>query len=253
MKQQHYILSETRYKKTQNNPIEIAIIPWGATEAHNYHLPYGTDNYLTQAFAEASAKKAYEMKIPITVLPLIPFGVNTGQLDLPLTINMNPSTQTKLLKDIIDSLKLHGIKKIIVFNGHGGNDFKQIIREFQGKYPELFICQVNWYQTFPAQLYFEDTGEHAGEMETSLMMYLFPNLVGPLTEAGSGSHKELVFKARKEGWMWAPRQWTKVTSDTGIGDPSKSTVAKGQHFFEEATDKIALFFKDLHLEKEIYK
>lgn len=248
-----YLLSETKYSKSTSFHIDIAIIPWGATEAHNYHLPYGTDNYLSQAFAEESARKASLMQVPLMVLPTIPFGVNTGQLDIPLTINMNTSTQAKVLEDIIESLRIHGVKKLVVFNGHGGNDFKQIIREFQGKYPDVFICQVNWYQVIKAEKIFEDTGEHAGEMETSLMMYLFPNLVLPLKEAGDGYAKELAFSARKEGWMWAPRAWTQVTEDTGIGNPGKSTVEKGHQYFEEATDKIAAFFKELHHTKEYYR
>jgi len=253
MAQLHYLLAETKHSKSNECNIDIAVIPWGATEAHNYHMPYGTDNYLSQAFAEESARKASLLKVPLTVLPTIPFGVNTGQLDIPLTINMNPSTQVKILEDIIESLKIHQVKKLVVFNGHGGNDFKQIIRELQGKYPDVFICQVNWYQVIKTSLIFEDTGEHAGEMETSLMMYLFPNLVLPLNEAGNGHAKELIFNARKEGWMWAPRAWTKVTEDTGIGDPSKSTIEKGHQYFETATDKIAEFFNELHLAKELYK
>lgn len=246
------MLSEAKHTKSGIQNIDIAVIPWGATEAHNYHLPYGTDNYLSHAFAEESARKASLLNVPLTVLPVIPFGVNTGQLDIPLTINMNPSTQTKILEDIINSLRPHGVKKLVVFNGHGGNDFKQIIRELQGKYPDVFLCQVNWYQSIKASLIFEDSGEHAGEMETSLMMYLFPNLVLPLNEAGDGHAKELVFKARKEGWMWAPREWTKVTADTGIGNPAKSTMEKGHLYFDQATDKIAEFFLELHKTQERY-
>jgi creatinine amidohydrolase len=253
MDQLHYLLAETKYNKSGNLNVDIAVIPWGATEAHNYHLPYATDNYLTQAFAEESARKASLMKVPMTVLPIIPFGVNTGQLDIPLTINMNTSTQAKILEDIIESLRVHQIKKLVVFNGHGGNDFKQIIREFQGKYPDVFLCQLNWFQVIKAEKIFEDMGEHAGEMETSLMMYLFPNLVLPLDQAGNGHAKELVFGARKEGWLWAPRAWTQVTADTGIGNPAHSTIEKGHQYFEEATDKIALFFRDLHNAKELYK
>ncbi|NJO69860.1 MAG: creatininase family protein [Bacteroidetes bacterium] len=253
MSQFQHLLYEAKYSK-ENFPIpDIAIVPWGATEAHNYHLPYGTDNYLSQAFAEESARKAAIMNVPVTVLPVIPFGVNTGQLDIPLTINMNPSTQTSILEDIIESLRPHGVKKLVVFNGHGGNDFKQIIRQLQGKYADVFICQVNWYQVLRASTIFEDTGEHAGEMETSLMMYLFPHLVLPLSEAGNGKARELVFKARNEGWMWAPRAWTKVTDDTGIGNPEASTPEKGHQYFEEATGKIADFFRELHITSELYK
>jgi creatinine amidohydrolase len=67
----------------------------GATEAHNYHLPYGTDAYEAAHVAAESAKKAWDAGARVVVLPAIPFGVNTGQLDIRLCINMNPSTQLR--------------------------------------------------------------------------------------------------------------------------------------------------------------
>ncbi len=65
----------------------------------------------------------------MVVLPTVPFGVNTGQLDVKLDINMNPSTQLALLNDVAEVLSRHGIPKLVILNGHGGNDFKQMIRE----------------------------------------------------------------------------------------------------------------------------
>ena len=62
------------------------------------------------------------------MLPNIPFGVQTGQMDIPFCVNMNPSTQTLLINDVIASLAGVGVPKLVVFNGHGGNDFKQILQ-----------------------------------------------------------------------------------------------------------------------------
>jgi len=53
------------------------------------------------------------------------------------------------------------------------------------------------------------------------------------------------FKAIEEGWLWAPREWTKVTKDTGIGDPSKSTVEKGEAFLNKVIAKLSTFFVEL--------
>ena len=63
----------------------------------------------------------------IIVLPTIPFGVNTGQMDIPFCINMNPSTQYAVLKDIVQTLNGQNIQKLVLVNSHGGNNFKQII------------------------------------------------------------------------------------------------------------------------------
>jgi len=72
-------------------------------------------------------------------------GVNTGQLDIPLCINMNPSTQALVLRDVALSLAGQGMAKLVIFNGHGANDFRQMIRELQPQV-SLFLCVVNWYK-----------------------------------------------------------------------------------------------------------
>ena len=79
--QRPYILAETNWKKVKKTNFELAVLPWGATEAHNYHLPYATDNYQADYVAAASAKIAWKKKAKVIVLPCIPFEVNTGQLE----------------------------------------------------------------------------------------------------------------------------------------------------------------------------
>ena len=116
---------------------DLAVLPWGATEAHNYHLPYATDNIMVEKIASESARIAWNSGSKVIVLPTIPFGVNTGQLDITLDINLNPSTQLAILNDVTDVLNRHKIHKLLILNGHGGNDFKQMIRELGAKYPRL--------------------------------------------------------------------------------------------------------------------
>jgi creatinine amidohydrolase len=242
-----YILNETNWKTVKEIDYEIAVLPWGATEAHNYHLPYGTDNIQNEYIVSEAAGIAWEKGVKVVVLPNIPFGVNSQQLDIPLTINMNPSTQAFVLRDIVEALWGQGIRKLVVFNGHGGNDFRQMIREIKADYPEFLIFSLNWYTADKDWgKYFEDTGDHAGEMETSIMMHIVPELVLPLDEAGSGKSKRLRFKGREEGWLWAPREWTRVTNDTGIGNPKKSTPEKGKKYLQTAIRKIADFFIELN-------
>jgi creatinine amidohydrolase len=240
-----YILSESTWKTIRSQQYDLAVLPWGATEAHNLHLPYGTDNIETEFIARRSAEKSWKKGVRITVLPVIPFGVNTSQQDIYMTINLNPSTHMKILEDVLVNLMIHKIPKLIIFNGHGGNDFKSIIRELQPKFLDIFIVQVNWYEVVPLNLFFEEGGDHANEMETSVMMHIVPQLVLPLTEAGSGKAKQAKFTAKKEGWAWFPRAWTKVTADTGIGNPAKASAEKGFRYLEAITDKIADFFEEL--------
>jgi creatinine amidohydrolase len=240
-----YLLKDTPWKTVSDVNYDMAVLPWGATEAHNFHLPFGTDCIETEYIARESARKAWEKGVKPVVLPLIPFGVNTGQLDIYMTINMNPGTQYRILKDVLYSLSNHNINKLIVFNGHGGNDFKTLIRELQPKFPEIFMIQLNWFDAAPLEKYFEEGGDHANEMETSVIMHIAPDLVLPLNEAGEGKARTPKFTGRREGWVWFPREWTKVTSDTGIGNPKKATAEKGARYLEDITDKIADFFVEL--------
>lgn len=241
-----FILSETNWKTVKDTDYEVAILPWGATEAHNYHLPYGTDNIQNEFITAEAAKLAWDRGAKVTVLPNIPFGVNCQQLDIPLTINLNPSTQFKILLDVCTALNGQGIKKLVILNGHGGNDFKQMIRELSAEFSDMFIGQINWFAIDPHwDKYFEESGDHAGEMETSIMMKIAPDWVLPLSEAGSGKSKKLKLKAKQEGWFWAPREWTKVTQDTGIGNPAKSTVEKGEAYLNKVIAKLSDVFVEL--------
>lgn len=239
-----YVLAETTWKTIKEIPYEVALLPWGATEAHNYHLPYSTDTIESEHIANEAARLAWEQGARVIVLPTVPFGVNTSQLDIRLTINMNPSTQLAVLDDIAASLARQRIPKLLVLNGHGGNDFKQMIRELVPKH-EVFFCTMNWYRCLDNAKFFTDTGDHAGEMETSLVQFLTPEFVLPLSEAGEGSAKKFRVAAFREGWAWTPRDWLRATRDTGVGNPAAANAEKGKRFFEAVTQKIAAFLVEL--------
>ena len=245
MAERPYVLAETSWKTVRETPYEVALLPWGATEAHNYHLPYATDNLQNESIAAEAARRAWEAGARVVVLPNVPFGVNTGQLDIRLDLNMNPSTQALVLRDLVDALSRQGIPKLVVMNGHGGNHFRQMLRELQPQFPGVFLSTFNWYDTIRWSDFFEDDGDHAGEMETSLMMHLAPDLVRPLEEAGDGAARQPRLQAMREGWAWAQRPWTKVTADTGIGDPTRASAEKGRECFEAVTTRIAAFLVEL--------
>ena len=158
---------------------------------------------------------------------------------------MNPSTQHIVLMDVVDSLCIQGVKKLLILNGHGGNNFKQSIREIQVEYPEIFLCTLDWWRIMDNENYFSEPGDHAGEMETSNIMYINPDLALPVTEAGDGQTRNFKLKAIKEGWVWAQREWTKISDDTGVGNPKHATREKGKKFLEAVTNKIAGFLVEL--------
>jgi creatinine amidohydrolase len=239
-----YVLAECTWKSVDPTPYSVAILPWGATEAHNYHLPYGSDNMQAERVAIRAAERAWSNGAKVVVLPTVPFGVNTTQLDIKLTINMNPSTQAAVLGDVVHAIEGQGIHKLLILNSHGGNDFRQIIRELQPK-TRVFLSAINWWSCVDVKQFVEEAGDHAGEAETAAMMHIAPELVRPLDEAGSGHARASKLRGVREGWAWAPRRWTQVTADTGIGNPAKATAEKGGAYVNAAVERIAEFLVEL--------
>jgi len=239
-----YVLAEATWETVRTTQYEVAILPWGATEAHNRHLPYATDTIESEAVAVAAAAAAWERGARVVMLPSVPFGVQTGQREVPLCLNLNPSTQLAVLRDLLPGLRAHGVRKLVILNGHGGNDFRQIIRELQ---PDsgMVLCQVNWYTAAPAREHFDEPGDHAGELETSVMLHVAPALVRPLSSAGPGAARPFRIAALREGWAWTPRRWVDVTDDTGVGNPAAATAGKGERYMRAVVERLSQFLVEL--------
>ncbi len=233
-----YILAETNWKTVRETEFQVAVLPWGATEAHNFHLPFGTDTFQVEALAAEAARAAWDAGARCLVLPGIPFGANAQQVDIPHTLNLNPSTQAFVLADLVESLQTQGLFKLLILNGHGGNEFRAMIRELQAR-TDVFLCLLDWFSSMDNRTFFSEPGDHAGEMETSLMMHLEPELVLPLEEAGPGRSRSFRVSGLREGWAWAPRNWIQVTEDTGVGDPSEASADKGAAFFGALVRRLA--------------
>ena len=122
-------LAETNYAWVKEHSYEVAVLPLGATEPHNLHLPYGTDTLEADIVGERICEAAHERGAKVVLLPTIPYGTETNQMAFPLAMNINPSTLGRVVGDLVDSLVHHGIRKIVLLNSHGGNDLKPVLRD----------------------------------------------------------------------------------------------------------------------------
>lgn len=231
---------------------DMAILPWGATEPHNGHLPYCTDVLSSQAIAFEVAAGAKEHGINIMVLPGVPFGSqNPGQRELPFCIHTSQATQAAILHDIVCSLEHQGIKRMLIINGHGGNSFKGFIRDLAVEKPDFLVASSEWFTFIPRKDYFDAVvDDHAGEQETSVMMHYYPELV-KMEYASDGATKPFNVDGLNRKVAWVPRHWAKVSTNTGIGDPSKSTAEKGKAYAEVVVDRYVELVCDL-CTKELY-
>jgi len=150
-----------------------------------------------------------------------------------------------ILDDVIAVLNRQGIYKLLVFNSHGGNNFKNMLRELGLKYPKMFLCSSNWFKSLDKLNYFDNDGDHADELETSLILYLRPDLVEKKIHWGKGKENKINVQSLRENWTWTERQWSKATNDTGIGNPMKSTKEKGEKYFKDVCNKISKLIQEL--------
>lgn len=238
-------LAELSLPQVQENRPRVAVLPFGATEPHGHHLPYGTDVFETAAIADRACQLAREQGAQVIALPTIPFGVQTSQQTYPLAMNLYPSTLNQIVSDLTESLDNSGIEKAVILNGHGGNDFYMHLKELYGK-RKVFLVQVNWYmlcRELQSRL-FAPGGDHANDMETSLVLHLRPELVD-MSQAGPQTTASFRLAGMRAGWARAPRPWEKYTQDSGAGDPRTATAEKGKQFFEAVTYELAGFLVDL--------
>jgi creatinine amidohydrolase len=240
-----HLLADVTLPQLRANAPNVVVLPFAATEPHGGHLPYATDIIETAAIADGSCRLAREQGARVVALPTIPFGVQTSQQTYPLAMNLNPSTLNQILSDVTESLDNTRIEKAVILNGHGGNDFYMHLKELFGK-RNVYLVQVNWFsmcRELQAEL-FTPGGDHANDMETSLVLHLRPELVD-MSRAGPQPTAKYRIAGMQAGWVRAPRPWDKYTKDSGAGDPRAATAEKGARFFDAVTREFASFLVEL--------
>jgi len=238
-------LGSTNLHRLAQRRYEVAVLPVGATEAHNRHLPEGQDWLHTTYVTRRCCELAWPRCESVICLPAIPYGVDCNLLAFPLTIHVAQATLDALVRDIINSLHRHGIRKIVIINGHGGNDFTPLVRQLQSDLPvHVFVC--DWWKVGHDRYseIFEAPDDHAGEFETSVALALNPELVEP-DVAGDGAARPYRFEALRRGWVRTSRDFARVNDHCGVGDPSKATAEKGQRYLELVCERVSTFLVEL--------
>jgi creatinine amidohydrolase len=245
-----WILAETNYAYTKENRYEVAVLPLGATEPHNLHLPYGTDTFEAETVGLHLCEAAHHRGARVVLLPTIPYGTETNMREFPLALNVNPTTLFRVITDLIESLVNSGIRKVLLLNSHGGNDLKPLLRELMGATSaHVFLC--NWFRALTDEYakIFEHREDHAGELETSMGLAYFPHLVAQREDgsliADQGETRPTRFRAVDEGWVTIARPWHLLTTNTGSGNPHAASADKARRAMEVLTDRLATFLVEL--------
>jgi creatinine amidohydrolase len=192
------------------------IVPFGSVEYHGHHLPLGTDGILAEAFAMEVSNRCV-----LPIAPTLHYGPCLNLRDHPGTISIRLSVYQDFVFHILSELARGGFKKLFLFSGHAEESQLISLREaserlIQGSsgvrvhiYSTYHLCR----QLAPST---NTTDLHAGELETSLLMYAAPHLVN-LAVAGPESEKSLptheIVRCGREAWpsgvAGAPRKATR--------------------------------------------
>ncbi len=178
------ILEEMTLPEVRAFKPEVVVLPLGSTEPHGDHLPYGTDTYEARAITRLAVEKANQRKARVLLYPALPITNNVNFRKFPFALRIGVRTLMCALIDIVTQCKEDGIKKVVIFNVHGGNPatVHATMREIAGMDDMPFVYYVGLGE--PPQLPgtafknpIKHPSLHAGEFETSMVMHIRPDLV----------------------------------------------------------------------------
>lgn len=234
--------------KFSNSDIsKVVLIPIGHTEQHGYHLPLSTDTAIIEAIATAVVKAIPDQAC---VLPVMPYGVSTHRSAFAGTLNAGGRAFEDFWLAVIDVLVLYGFTRFYLLSGHGGNcSFLTNVVKYAGeRHPEIFCATSFLYLTSPEGIQalnqYRESGiggmGHAGELETSLMLYLEPHRVfmdRVVDETDFIATPSFYMDWVEGGALVANPPWSDDTRTGAYGAGSLANPEKGRRWFEAAVQE----------------
>jgi creatinine amidohydrolase/Fe(II)-dependent formamide hydrolase-like protein/7-cyano-7-deazaguanine synthase in queuosine biosynthesis len=243
------ILGELTWPEAQQRfkEVDVALLPVGSTEQHGTHLPLDTDAFDAHYLALRVAEACKDPK-PL-VLPLVPYGVSYHHEDFSGTISVSPGTLSQLVYEIGISAARHGITKLVIINGHGGNSpALHFAAQMINRDAHIFTCvdtgetsdlDINAMTETPNDV-------HAGEVETSTALATRPHLV----RTGAArrfiphfSSSYLNFSSKRSVEWYA--HVAKISPTGVLGDPTKANREKGERMWDLMIKHLVEFVEDL--------
>ncbi len=231
---------------------EVALITIGSTEPHGPHLPYGTDTIILAGVTEEAVRRANAEGARVLRLPPIPISNNVNFKGFPFACRISVETLMAVIMDLVTFLREEGIRKIVIVNGHGGNDcsIKASLRQLFDKFQhEAFICSCGAGNFAPEEhkRLFHDGSPHAGDFETSMVQHLAPDLIVH-SELRTNEMRQPVISAlrtREAAWV---RPWHLFLPSSAGGQPQLSSAEKGREYLSACGGGLANFLIELSRE-----
>jgi len=225
-------LSDVAWTDVRDADADLALLPVGSTEQHGPHAPLGTDAYHAETVAEAGAER---FDGDVAVAPTIPVGVAEEHRHFSGTLWVSPDTFRSYVRDVVGSLAHHGMDRVVVVNGHGGNvPALGEVTATISRHDDAYAVPFTWFEAVGEHS--EEMG-HGGPLETALLRATHPGLV----------HEERVDEAREgasQGWGdWVSKtnlahDSAEFTENGVVGDPGRGDAELGEELLDRAADAL---------------
>jgi creatinine amidohydrolase len=242
------LYGEHNWTQTSDLATKVAVLPIGSMEQHGHHLPLLTD---TMIGAEIARRAQAELEDVALFLPMLWVGASDHHLHFPGTVSLHNDTYQQMLVDILESLIGNGFRRIVLLNSHGGNAApgSAALYEIQMRRREekdLWLVLATWFALAAPQIAAIDALEqkrvsHACELETSMILYLRPELVRLENARGATRPSSSEFSGRVT--VRRPFEHTSITG--ALGHPELATPEKGEELFAVAVEQVVACIRDI--------
>jgi creatinine amidohydrolase len=219
----------------------IVVVPVAAIEQHGPHLPVITDSLLCSTVARRGAERAVAAQAnPVLVTPTVWSGLSEHHMPFGGTLSLDFATFSALIGGLCRSLQRHGFGRILLLNGHGGNEaaLRVIVEQLSPGLEAVVACVNYWHLAalqFAEILERQPGVQHACEAETSMVLALRPELV----EASRFAEASFAEGKSPGGAAYRWRSFAARTASGVIGDPTAASAEKGERLLEAAAAALA--------------
>ena len=219
------------------------VLPVGSNEQHGRHLPVGTDDLILQTSLDA-LEEHLQVQNAFLRMPALHYGNSFEHLDFPGTLTLKTTTIIAVIEDLLECMKRHGVRYLVIVNSHGGNApiFQAMAQEWEQRFG-VRVFNINYFGSdffAGAQPLLQTSVNqdiHGGEIETSYLQYALPGVV---QEEFLAPERDVLVYLNDYYYGWLSKD---LAPDNGlIGGASRSTRETGKQLFEYMQQKLAGYF-----------
>ena len=243
------ILEEMTIDDVRELAPNVGVIPISSTEPHGPALPYGTDSFQVEHVAYGGTRRANELGGRVVCLPTQRISLNNNFRAFPFACRMQVPTFMALLKDLVEMCVAEDVRRIVFVNGHGGNpDVIRAVQRDIAAQDGVFTCMIHGAQCASAEAkgVWENRSDHAGEEETSQILFLRPDLVRKDKITNNPRHFPKVETLREFNVDFV-RPWHLYVPVSAGGDATKASAEKAEIVYKSGIEGTGRLLAELSL------